>query len=198
MELKKSGELTHEPKPLTDVLQISQIALDSYDDIFSDFDPSPYDKRTISEDLIREMKRRYYETPHGNFIVHFTLPKHLRSEKIEALTKHRIKEHFRERNKTMHGEIFEVRKNGYVRLLIGLVLGALNVISEGLKNPTILNSFLVLSWYLMWSGFEKIFETHGRYRNDLIFLEKFAKAEYVFMDQEEIIRSIASARTSYF
>jgi hypothetical protein len=58
-----------DPKSVSDIFQIAPIALDTYDDIFSDFDPSPFDHRVISEDFLSELRRRYNLTPKDNFVV---------------------------------------------------------------------------------------------------------------------------------
>ena len=67
------------------LLQMSEISLwlDTYDDIFSDFDPRPYSQREMSEDFLKEISRRYLEGKHGRFEVHFTIPSSERDLKAE-------------------------------------------------------------------------------------------------------------------
>jgi len=41
------------------------IVIDTWDDVFSDFDPSPLNERTVSGDFVEELKKRYRETQRG-------------------------------------------------------------------------------------------------------------------------------------
>ena len=45
-------------KTLKRILSSVHIALDDYDDIFSDFDISPYNQRALSKDFLDELKTR--------------------------------------------------------------------------------------------------------------------------------------------
>ena len=47
--------------PKQALLELAEISilLDSYDDIFSDFDPSPYSERTLSDDYFNINDRRF-------------------------------------------------------------------------------------------------------------------------------------------
>ena len=67
------------------------IQLDTYDDIFSDFDPRPYSSRALSEDFIKEIKRHYMEDKRGRFEVHFTIPASERNIGDEGLIKKRLR-----------------------------------------------------------------------------------------------------------
>lgn len=60
---------------LSSILNSIQIALDHYDDIFSDFDPSPFSQRMLSDDFLKEMQKRYIETKKGSlkYGFHFQL-----------------------------------------------------------------------------------------------------------------------------
>jgi hypothetical protein len=56
------------------------MTLDSYDDIFSDFDPRTFDVREISHDFLDECKRRIRETYSGAFFLTMVLPQDKRFE----------------------------------------------------------------------------------------------------------------------
>ena len=51
---------------LRDLKEIG-IVIDSWDDVFSDFDPRPLSERTVSGDFVDELKKRYKETRRGRF-----------------------------------------------------------------------------------------------------------------------------------
>lgn len=180
---------------ISDLLQIAPIALDSYDDIFSDFDPSPFEHRFISEDFLSELHRRYVLTPKNNFVVHFTIPKTLRSDKIESLVKRRIKDHFRDQLKKVQKQMRDRRIKGFGFVAIGLFVLITNLTinsSESLSHiKPLAEFFLVVSWYFVWTGLGSLFEQPEKLVLEQSFLEKFSKSDYVFVDQEQMVESIA-------
>jgi len=186
---QKQVQKAAEPK-VSDVLQSVRVALDSYDDIFSDFDPSPYETRILSDDFLKELRRRYAERRKGEFAVSFTLPRSLRSEKTEALVRKRIKDYFKARLKELAKERRDRLKNGGLRLLAGAVLSLPLIFLPQLDIVPVLTLVSVLIWYVLWSGFEELFEVSSRLRRRQSFYEKFLRADYNFMDQEEVVRSI--------
>jgi hypothetical protein len=188
-----AGQKPAEPRTVSDVLQTAQIALDSYDDIFSDFDPSPYERRILSDDFLRELRRRHAEKRKGEFVVNFTLPGSLRSEKTEALVRKRIKDYFKARLRETGKEGKDKLRKGVLRLLVGVAISLSLIVFPQLDSAPLLTIFSVLIWYVLWSGFEEIFEVSSRLKRKQAFYDKFLRAEYNFMDQEAIVRSITTS-----
>lgn len=176
-----------DPKTISDILQITQIAIDHYDDIFSDFDPSPYETRLLSEDFLHELSRRYSQKKKGDFIVNFTLPASERSEKTESLIRKRFKDYFKQELKNLEKIQKDKNFEGILRVLVGMFLSILLIIIPELDTTPILTIFSVLIWYAIWSGFERIFESSSKLRRKLIFAEKFMKAKYNFVAEEHIL-----------
>ncbi|MEW6748783.1 MAG: hypothetical protein AB1295_03695 [Candidatus Micrarchaeota archaeon] len=184
------------PPTVSDVLQKADISLDGYDDIFSDFDYSPFGKRLLSEDFLSELRRRYSYTWKGDPIVNFTLPKARRSEKTESLIKKRIKDHFKSRVKEIERKTREKIRNGAVRVSIGIVLSfALFVVPE-LETVPALTIFSVLIWYSTWSGLESILQASSTFKKRRAFAERFMKAEYNFASEEDVVKSIEEAQAA--
>ena len=146
------------PKKVSDVLQSVHIALDGYDDIFSDFDPSPYETRILSDDFLNELHKRYVETPKGAFSITLSLPKAYRSEKTESLIKKRIKDYFKGRLKDLDKTMQEKLRRGILRVGVGASISFAVIVIWALEQPFITALISPLIWYLMWSGFESIFE----------------------------------------
>jgi hypothetical protein len=187
-----------EQKKVSDVLQSVHIALDTYDDIFSDFDPSPYETRLLSDDFLNELHKRYVETPKGNFSITLTLPRALRSEKKEILIKKRIKDYFKGRLKGLDKSYGNKLKMGAIRIIIGGFVSSIVFVVPVLEQALIAALISPLLWYLMWSGFEAISEASRKLKKRKNFIEKFHKADYVFKDQEGIIHeAIQSSSSSY-
>ena len=101
---------------------IINIWLDRYEEIFSDFDPSPYSHRIVSDDFISEV-RRIFSDKKGN-IKEFNLylPEALRIETQEMVIKKRLHEFFRMRLKNLLKEFQGIRRKGIIFALLGFIL----------------------------------------------------------------------------
>jgi len=187
-------------KTVSDILQSVQIAIDTYDDIFSDFDPSPIQTRLLSDDFLNELHRRHAERHTGEFAVNFTLPKALRSEKTEALVKKRLKDYFKGRLRNVERERKDKLWQGILRLLVGVAISLSLIIFPELEAVPVLTILSVLIWYVLWSGFEDIFEVSSRLKKKQAFYGKLLKAHYAFLDQESVLHEASRSRgisTSY-
>ncbi|MCX8198108.1 MAG: hypothetical protein N3F07_02850 [Candidatus Micrarchaeota archaeon] len=166
------------------------IKLDTYDDIFSDFDPRPYSQRELSEDFLKEVQRRYMEDKHGRFEVHFTIPSSERDTKEEALIKKRIREHFSQMAKAEHEEIKKTQRRGYVYIAIGAAVllanvAALFTLHESSWFYQVLSILLVpAGWYGMFTGIGKVIDEPVLSAEKKAVYERFEKANYIFMSEE--------------
>jgi len=191
MEMEKKVE----DKRLSLVLNSIQIALDGYDDIFSDFDPSPYSQRVLSDDFVKEIQKRYIETKRGEFEVRFSLPEKLRNNKTETLIKKRLKVYFAAQLKEMEADV-EKRKNmGLIKFVIGFLLLAGEVVNRFYtKNDIIFDVISVLlvpaGWYGMFSGLESFFDLPQKTHDQRRFLRKFKDAIYLFVSEESVVKTI--------
>ncbi|HSB47424.1 MAG TPA: hypothetical protein VLD37_05400 [Candidatus Bilamarchaeum sp.] len=178
------------PRTVSDVLQVADVALDSYDEIFSDFDPSPYTTRLLSEDFIRELRRRCTATGKGDFVVNFTLPRALRSEKIEGLVRKRIRDHFRSNLSDIEKAAKEKTRRGLLRIALGVAISVPLFFLPVIETLPVLTVLSVLMWYALWSGFEHVFEVSARLERKKMFYDKFLRADYNFVNQEDVVQLI--------
>jgi hypothetical protein len=178
------------PQTISDVLQTADIALDSYDDIFSDFDPSPYSRRILSADFLKELHRRYSETKKGDIAVKFTLPRALRSERKEGLVKKRIKDYFKERLKGIEKKTKEKFQKGIFRLLMGVAISVAVFIFPELDTVPLVTLLSVLIWFELWSAYDNLFDVPVKLRREKAFYEKFIKADYSFLSEEDVVESL--------
>ncbi|MBU0527716.1 hypothetical protein KKE92_04505 [Candidatus Micrarchaeota archaeon] len=172
---------------VTDVLKTTQVALDNYDDIFSDFDYSDYSKRLLSSDFLKELQRRYEERKKGEYEVTFTLPKNQRNAKTESLIKKRIKNHFKENLTKIDKTIQQNQLSGLVKVVVGFLI-SIFLFTFSLQDivPTI-TLLSVLSWYFLWAGYTDIFESAQKLRGKREFFENFHKAKFSFVDEESLL-----------
>ena len=178
-----------EQEELSELREIT-IQLDTYDDIFSDFDPRPYPQRELSEDFLKEIQRRYMEDKRGRFEVHFTIPSTERDTKEEALIKKRLREHFAFVVAREAEIIRNTKARGYLYILAGAAVllsdvFALAVLNESSIFYRILSVLLVpAGWYGMYTGMGKVIDEPFSSAEKKKLYEKFERANYVFMSEE--------------
>ena len=163
------------------------IWIDSYEDIFSDFDPRPYSQRSISGDFLNETKKASRDKASGEIELKFLLPKSQRNNKNEFLIKKRLKDHFRRHTIEMKKEHLKIIKEGIAFLFLGLVFMIITGIFLVKENPTQLTAFLSVflepgGWFLFWEGLYLIVFESKKKSPDLGFYRKMDKADITFVD----------------
>ena len=104
---------------IQDIKEVS-LAIDDWDDIFSDFDPRPLSDRTLSEDFIAELKKRYRETRTGTFQINMFAPQALKNEKSEKMVTQRLKKYFKHRLLSRQKERGRIRMRGIIFVSLGI------------------------------------------------------------------------------
>lgn len=168
---------------IKDIKEIS-IAIDTWDDIFSDFDPRPLSERALSEDFIAELKKRYRETRRGSFLVTIYAPISLKDEEQEKAVIQRLKRHFRHRSAQRQRELNRIRRRGVTFVVFGICsLGFLTLITyyqlfSELAIELLGIIFMPLGWFGIWEGFSKIVDTSAIFIQEEILFNKLSKASY--------------------
>ena len=166
------------------------ITLDTYDDIFSDFDPRPYSQREMSEDFLKEISRRYMEGKHGRFEVHFTMPSAERDLKAEALIKKRLREQFTFMVKRETEAIQKTKNRGYFYMFIGFLILLLDTYFyfylsyESIFYHLITILLVPAGWYGMFTGIGKVIDEPYDATERKKLHEKFERADFSFMSNE--------------
>ncbi|MEM3422337.1 MAG: hypothetical protein QXF35_02945 [Candidatus Bilamarchaeaceae archaeon] len=189
-----------EKKKSSTYINLVDIALDGYDDIFSDFDPSPYSKRELSKDFVKEVERRYSLTRGGQIEVVFSLPKKLRNTKDEATIKERIREYFQWKMNEVEEEAIKKQKLGGLLIGVGVVFITIsNIIGLYSENSFFLKILheitLVPGWVGEFVGIEKLLLESNEIRQKKAFYEKFRDAIYIFVSEEDVVKKMADAIT---
>lgn len=183
----------HEPTKVSDVFQATRIALDSYDDLFSDFDPSPYENRLLSADFVRELYRRHGITPKGDTIVNFTLPAKMRSAQTEDLIRKRLKAYFKDKQRKVDRRAHELRKKGMVRISVGVFFTFALVLFPWLDAQPFITLVSVLIWFFMWTGFDSMLNSIEGAKGRREFYDRFLRAKYNFTEEEVVIKQVETA-----
>jgi hypothetical protein len=170
------------------LLQLSEISLwlDSYDDIFSDFDPRPYSQRSLSDDFLIEAKKAAKEKVSGMVEMKFLIPNNQRNLETENVIKKRLHTHFKKHYKILQDEVSGIIQRGVVYFFIGMVLMLTatyfgTLIDRGFVFRFAFVLFEPGGWFIMWFGLDKVFYEIRQNKSDLEFYEKMSKCDITFL-----------------
>ena len=157
------------------------LVLDSYQDLFSDFDPRDFSQRTISDDFLVECKKATRDRE-DHFELKFLLPNAKRNFRDELKIKKRLKLHFQ---KHFHEKENEIKKEGFIWVIIGaiLMLGSTYLYD---KKEFIMRFLLIVlepaGWFLVWEGLYNALIYTREKNPELHFYRKMANAQINFND----------------
>ncbi len=171
------------------------IAIDDWDDVFSDFDPRPLRERTLSEDFIQELKKRYRETRIGTFLISLYAPVTLRSDESEKIVTQRLRRHFKRLALQRQRELGRIRLRGCIFVVVGICLLSFLTLAT---YYSLFSAFMIdllgiilmpLGWFGIWEGFSKIVDTSPMFRKEEVLFDRLSRARYRFVyiseDDEE-------------
>ena len=166
---------------------VVRLTLDSYQDLFSDFDPRAYSERGLSDDFLHELKSAVKEVDFEEFEIIFSLPAKERKAELEKTITERLHGHFRKHDSVLLKEKRGLVRSGIWLTLIGLAVmcGAL-VLSwkeDGNKMMSLLRVILEpAGWFMSWYGLDQVFYLSRKNHQTLNFYQKATKAKIVFVD----------------
>ncbi len=155
--------------------------LNSYHDLFSDFDHRNYDVRAISDDFLVEAKK-FTSIKSGKLQLRFLVPILKRKKEVEPLIKKRLQDHFQRHFKLLKNEKRKKVKRGILFTILGLTLmvgaSALSIYTNNFWGKILIIIFEPGGWFLTWMGLDQVFfEGH---KEDFTFYEKMNKCEIEF------------------
>lgn len=165
------------------------ILLSSYDYIFSDFDPSAYAERTLSDDFITQAKNISKNKPETKILVTLLLPANRRNDEEEKVIIERLYSYF----KTMHiqlvANVRKVRKRGVLLALVGtitMIVASYMSFIKPEKYPAhlVIVLFEPAGWFLLWMGLDHLVNTSKETKEELNFFSKMIKSEIKFSTAE--------------
>lgn len=164
--------------------QIS-IWLDSYNDIFSDFDPRPYSERILSDDFIAELKKVSREEKFDISELRLLISDKSRKEEFEPTIIKRIHAYFRNGNSYLTRKMKSTRGKAILLTIAGLSLILLaSYISALQSNKFYMKMLFVLfepaGWFFVWTGMDDLFFAFRKRKDELDFLSKMVKTKIVF------------------
>jgi hypothetical protein len=164
---------------------VVNIWLDSLDELFSDFDPRSYLKRTLSDDFITQIRRVVADQVGEKMILQLQLPAEIRNEQDEDVIAGRLQNYFTEK----HGQLLKKRKNGIRNavflMLLGLLLMVISSYIVFLNSAEYYpNLLLVLfepgGWFCMWTGLDRLLDHSLKQRKELNFYSRMSATHFQF------------------
>ena len=159
------------------------LVIDTYEDIFSDFDPRPFSERALSDDFLLECKKAAMDKEEGLELL-FAVPRNKRSINDETKIKKRLRDHFRKHHLEKEQEIEKLKFEGWRWVAIGAVLMILSAFLETSTKNFIINLLVIIvtpaSWFSFWEGLGKVFIDSKEKKPDQEFYHKMASATITF------------------
>ncbi len=140
------------------------IWLDSFNDIYSDFDSRSLNDRTLSDDFIHEIRKMAIEKPDGKIDLQLLIPAGLRNSENESIIIKRLHNQFRQTSTLITQEKRKFKKRGIFMALTGFVLMILAAYLSLIENHSFLiKIFRVIlepaCWFLVWTGLDQLYNT---------------------------------------
>ena len=160
------------------------LALDSYHDIFSDFDPRPNENRALSVDFLQECIRAARDKSDERIKLRLLMSARSRKKTEELIIKKRLREHFQKHHKRLDSERAAIKRRGALWMAAGTALSLLAAALHGGKDGFLTTLLFVIvepaSWFSFWTGLDKIFLEDSHHASKRQFYDKMAKAEVRF------------------
>ena len=160
------------------------LVLDSYDDIFSDFDARSYSEKALSGDFLLECKKASVDK-NDKIRLRLFLPKNKRNLLEEIKIKKRLKEHFNKHFRQKKREITGMKMEGAFWAFMGAVMMVVSAFFLGKQDLSFgihLLTTLVqpAGWFFLWEGLAKILIAPKEKLPDYYFYKKMSGSEISF------------------
>ncbi len=171
-------------KSFSDKAEIS-IWFDTYEDIFSDFDPRPFLRRTLSIDFVDQIKRMAKDLDNENIILKLLLLGANRNKKDEEMIIKKLHFYFENNRNNLLIEKKKITLQGFKLLSAGLLfMLASSFISFSKSEVYYMHLLLVLlepaGWFLLWMGLDDLTYYSRITKNDIDFFSKMTNSKIEF------------------
>ncbi len=161
------------------------LVLDSYEDIFSDFDLRSYLQRALSGDFLLECKKASMDKK-DKIQLRFFIQKSKRNTLDEIKIKKRLKEHFHKHFLEKKREKMDIKINGFIWFVLGSLMILISAIFMNHETSFWFNLVITLTlpagWFFMWEGLGKIFIISKEKVPDYLFYKKMVYAKVSFLN----------------
>lgn len=176
--LKKAKSAQKEPVTVS-------LWIDSYTDLFSDFDPRSFESRAFSDDFVGHMKKVSKDDKGTVSVVKILVPEGVRHSEDESVISKRLEGHFFNVHQKLKEESNAIKKKGMYFTLSGIVLMVLaSYISFLQLTSFYYNLLLVLfepgGWFLFWTGLDNLITYSKSKKSEIDFYSRMSHAHVEF------------------
>jgi len=163
--------------------------LDSYDDIYSDFDSRHYLKRRISEDFLYELRTEMkYKEPHAGDMV-LLLPRERRNEEAEKLISNSLIDFFSSQFRFHQDKCRSKLNKGILLFAGGIVVILINswISYTGAKSFPLISLKVLLEpagWFLLWAALDFLFYDYAELKKEKKFYQDLSEMHVHFKSSE--------------
>jgi hypothetical protein len=161
--------------------------LESYDDIYSDFDSRHYLKRRISEDFLDELRNelKISEALNGNITL--LLPQSKRVQASEKIIVKGLTEHFQQQYNFHKSKCRNKLNKGILLFIIGFIIMLLNSWLSFHYEESFAIIFLRIlfepaGWFLLWAAFDFVFYDFAKLKTVRNFYQLLSNAQIHFIN----------------
>ncbi|MBI4947533.1 MAG: hypothetical protein HY840_14165 [Bacteroidetes bacterium] len=179
-------ETSEEKNKQPDFSRNISIWIDTYDDIFSDFDPRSFSERNISDDFLNELRKVSHEDSFHINELRLLVPETSRNQESENIISKHLHAFFRKNAHAYQEQVKQLREKGFSFVLISVfLLIAASYISSLKSENIILHTLLVLlepsGWFFIWRGLDHLISSSRDEAPELDFYNKIAKSKIAFV-----------------
>ncbi len=163
------------------------LILDSYNDIFSSFDPRSYSEKALSDDFLVECRRASLERSEP-ILLRLLVPKNKRNFQEASKIQFRLKNHFYEHYLKQKKEINKLKLNGALFIFFGLVMMFVAYLVSSdfwFFNEILKNILLIITepagWFFFWIGGEKFVYRVSEVYPEYKFYHKMVSSKVQFL-----------------
>jgi hypothetical protein len=159
--------------------------LDSYDEIFSDFDPSPYSHRIISDDFTTEAKKISRDKDKYLKELNIYVPEYMRDQEVEEIIKRRLHSFFGNKLQSYINEFKQIKRKGMLYVLFGVMILTFITYLLSVKTFSGIIQFVFIAaepagWFTIWMGLDYMFFTNKLKKPDMEFYRKVYSSKIFF------------------
>ena len=168
-----------------------ELWLDTYRDIYSDFDSRHYAKRRVSEDFIHELKLSFLHKTGSIEDITLQLPAAQRDPAIEPVIAESLATYFKKQELVQRDEFRKKRRSGWLLMLSGILVMTVGALISLRANDLILSQILRIllepaGWFMLWSGMDTFVYGMIKLKRDRIFFTEIAAVKWKFASIENI------------
>jgi hypothetical protein len=161
------------------------IWLDSYDDMFSDFDPRPYSKRTVSDDFILQLRNVARGRVGKKMMLALLMPELKKDSVVEEYVSQRLHAYFQLNAEQLGRERKASNRKGFLLTLAGLTVmlsaGYVSFLnSESFLARALLILFEPAGWFMLWMGLDLLVYDARKMKKELDFYKRLSSAQIRF------------------